>query len=206
MQRDPMMDKDAAMQPSRPPQGLGAGMVEPPASPTTAAMPGQAPDQEGVPATPEEQAQYEQFVDNAMTLIYDEQTRPGVLQSLGGDDPVAALANTAAMVVLQVENAADDQGTELADGVVFNAGVAVLEDLAGLATEAGIHAFTEEETEAALYQALDIYREMKAGAGGIDQEQHAAELQALMQADQQGQLGQILPGVEQAAAKGRAPA
>lgn len=217
MKRDPMMDKDAAMQPSRPPQGLGMGMAEPPPSagaPPEAGPgaegpgmggpgmePGMAADQEMEQASPEEQAQYEQVMNNAYELIFDEKTMPGVLESLAGDgDPKLGLATTAASIVTHLKQSAEQGGQPLSEDVVYHAGVAILEDLADLAGKAGIHEFTEEEAEGALYQAMDVYRELNAGE--IDQERYAGELEGLKQADKAGTLGQMLPGIEKVAERG----
>lgn len=214
MQRDPMMDKDAAMQPSRPPQGLGMGMAEPPPSagapsaagpgggePQLGMEPGMAADQEAEQASPEEQAQYDRFVNNAFELIYDEATMPGVLQSLAGDgDPKLGLATTAASIVTHLKQSAEQSGAPLDEDVLYKAGIAILEELADLAGKAGIHEFSEEEAEGALYQALDVYRELNAGE--IDQQRYAGELQGLMQADKAGKLGEMLPGIEKVAERG----
>jgi hypothetical protein len=182
-------------QPDAPPPARADAVAEPRA-------PGMAPDQAagGEPASPEEQAQYEQFVNNAYELIYDEQAIGKVLEGLQGDgNPQDGLAFTAANIVAHLEASAEQSGAPLAEGVVFNAGVEILEDLANLAGHAGIHDFSEEEVEGALYKALDVYREVKgAMGGGVDQEGAAAELEMLMAADQEGRLGQAVPGMDEA--------
>ena len=54
------------------PQGFGAALQQP-----------QATDEGPTPnVSPEEQAQYDQFVANAQLLMFDKQTRPGVLKML----------------------------------------------------------------------------------------------------------------------------
>lgn len=176
--------------------GLGMGLEKP----QGAGMAGDAAGLDGAPqqASPEEQAQYEQFVNKAYELIYAQgEANPAILKSLEGNgDPIDGLANTAAMVVLRVEEAAEASGAQLADGVVYNAGIEILEDLASLARTAGIHEFDEKDTEAALYRALDVYRAFKEGAGGIDQQKYQAELGQVVEADRQGKLGQIVPGLD----------
>jgi hypothetical protein len=144
----------------------------------------------------EEQAAYESFVNNALLLIYDKKSKDSVQQGLaGGDNPVAGLANTAAMVVARVEESAEEGGQELPDGVVLHAGMEILSDLANLAGEAGIHDFTDEEIEAATYQAMDRYREIRGDK--IDGEKYAAEFEQLKQADASGELDQQFPELAQ---------
>lgn len=162
----------------------------------------------GEPATPEEQKQYNDFVNNAQVLAYDEKTQGVVLDAIMGmGDPVMGLANTAATIVLQVEQSAESNGVELAEGVVYNAGAEIVEDLASFVKEAGAHDFTEQEVEAAWFRGIDIYRELKSNAGGIDQDKYQADLAQLIKADQAGQLEQTMPQLTQAAAKqqGKAP-
>jgi hypothetical protein len=82
----------------------------------------------------------------------------------------------------------------LDEGVLYHAGVEILESLADTATAAGIHEYTPEEVEGALYRALDVYREARGSS--VDQAAHEEDLAELIEADQQGQLGAVLPGVE----------
>jgi len=157
--------------------------------------------------TPEEQSQYEQFVDRGYQAIYSPKSMPGVLQRLKGpegSDPVDNLANTAAMVVLSLEDSARKAGVAIDEAVLLHGGTELLEDLGGLAGEAGIHDYSEQDLEAAMYRGLDTYREMRQAQGGIDQQRYAAEFQQLQQADQAGQLGGMLPPgtVERFASRG----
>jgi len=147
--------------------------------------------------TPEEQTQYEQFVDNGYSLIYDPKMLPQVLERLRSEDPTEGLASTAALVVMALEDSAQQQGIELADGVKLHGGTEILEDLANLAREAGIHDYGEDEIEAALYQALDLDRGVRQEQGRLEQDRYAQELEQLMAADQRGELEQMMPGVKE---------
>lgn len=205
MQRKPDMPMQQGAQPAAaPPMGLG-GPPAPQQQPGTPNEDGMDFAGGGEAATPEEQQQYDQFVDNAYKLIYDEKTQKTVLDAImSGGDPVNGLANTAATIVMQVEQSAEAGGVELAEGVVYNAGVEVVEDLASFAKAAGAHDFTEQEVEAAWFRGLDIYRELKASAGGLDQDRYQKELAQLIQADKSGQLEQQMPQLTQAAAQQQA--
>lgn len=110
-------------------------------------------------ATPEEQAQYEQIIDNGLKLIYDKQSMPGVVEALGGDgDPIDGLATVAAGVLGQLERSATEAGKPLDPVVLYHAGIALLEDLADLAGRAGVHTYTEEEAGQALERMGEVWQ------------------------------------------------
>lgn len=147
--------------------------------------------------SPEEQQQYEQFVGQALNLIYDDKGMQAVTQRLKGTgDPMDDLAQTAVMVVTRVQESAREAGQDIPGDVLFHGGVEIIEDLANLAEKAGIHSFSEDELEGATYRALDLYRETATQAGLIDPAPLKQEFGELMQADQQGRLGEIIPGIE----------
>lgn len=154
--------------------------------------------------TPEEQAQYEQFVKNAFSLIYDEKTLPGVIENLKGDgDPIDGLAHTAAVITMQVAQSAEKSGVPVSDDVLMHGGIAILEDLAMLAEKAGVHSFGDEDLEAATLRAMDIGRELLAGAGRVDKGALKQEFATMIEADKAGQLGEVIPGLKAAAPPSR---
>jgi hypothetical protein len=117
-------------------------------------------------ATPEEQAQYERIIDNGLKLIYDKATMPGVIEALAGDgDPIDGLATVAAGVLGQLERSAAEAGKPLDPEVLYNAGIALLEDLADLAGRAGVHTFTEDEAGQALQRMGEVWQ-AEHGQGG----------------------------------------
>lgn len=162
-------------------------------------------DVEGEPnVTPEEQAEYDMFVKNAMEFIYteDEKILPDVMKRLATGKPVDALAQTAVWVVGMVESSAKSSGKEISDDVVFHGGREILEQLVEVAEAGGGHDFTEKEIEAAWYQALDMYREAASGEGGrFDPQAASDEFIALNEADQEGRADDIMPGFSQLAQK-----
>ena len=172
---------------------------------------------EGQPnVSPEEQAQYDHFVGNAQELIYgdgeDGQPRvePAVLAQLRGEmdqevqgvfanvepplsgSPTDNLAAATVMVVLVLEGTAASEGTQLDDAVVLHGGTEILSDLAEIAEAARIHAYTQEEIEAATYRAMDMYRTT---SGRVDQEALKAQFGEIVAADKAGTLDQLLPGI-----------
>ena len=146
--------------------------------------------------TEAEQQIYDEFVDNAFSVIYDDKSLPQIIESLKGDgDPVEGLANTAVSVIARVQDSAEQAGQPLPPDVVFNAGVEILENLADLAEKAGVHEFTPQELEGGTFRAMDIYREMKGRDGGADRPEIVADFNQIVELDKAGQLDQIAPGL-----------
>jgi hypothetical protein len=153
----------AAPQPS--PDGLGLG------APPTVAPP--APEQQPN-VTPEEQAEYDQVVNNAYKMLYEDV--PLLLENIGGHgDPVTGIATVVANAMSRITDSAVKDGRKFSDGVILNAGVEVLEDLADLAAE--------------------TYRSLQQESGNIDPNQAVTDMAALQQAEADGNLEQMLPGV-----------
>lgn len=175
-------------------QQSGSGAPAGPAPGAPEVLQGAGEEQPNV--SPEEQAKYDAFVDNALSAIYDDKSLPQIIESLKGDgNPVDGLANTAVSVVVRVEDSAEKAGQALSPDVVFNAGVEVIENLADLAEKAGVHEFTQEEIEGATFQAMDIYREMKGRDGGADRPQIVEDFNRVVSLDQAGKLDEVAPGL-----------
>lgn len=157
----------------------------------------------GSNVTAEEQAQYDQFVNNAFRLVYrSPESINAVLKGIeGGGDPVGGLANTAVMVVAKLNESATKAGSKISDDVLFHGGVEILEDLANTAEKAGIHSFTEKELEAATLRAMDIGREVLADQGRVNKDALKQEFGQIVQADRQGQLAKMLPGIDKFSAE-----
>lgn len=152
--------------------------------------------------TPEEQQAYNEFVVNGQNLIFtdDDKVRPKVLKTLEGDgDPVMGLVNATVTIVQSLEDSAKAAGAEIDGDVLMHGGKELFEVLADAQSAAGIADLGEEELEAAFYQAVDTYREMKQGRGEIDQDAQAEELAMLIDAEEQGALDSVLPGASEAA-------
>lgn len=160
-------------------------------------------------ASPEEQAQYEQFVTNSHQLLYQQgreggEIRPEVLQSLQvgeqgqqGDGPnpaIMALAQTAVNVVSQLDDSAREAGSPVSDDVLYHGATAVIEELAEIAQAAQIHDFSEDELNGALMQAIDLYRPKLIESGRTNEETLKAQFEEINQAEAAGKLGDVLPG------------
>jgi hypothetical protein len=146
--------------------------------------------------SPEEQGQYDQFMDNAYKLIYSDNSLPKVLERIkSSPNPVEAIAHIAASTVVRLQDSAEKAGSPISPDVMFQGGVEIIEDLADMAGEAGAHDFTDEELESATYQAMDLYQQMASDAGMVDQQAATQDMAALQQADSAGTLEQMVPGL-----------
>ena len=189
------------------------GMTPDQENPAEDAAPGDAAEDQGESqggekpnVTPEEQAQYEKFVDNCYSSIYDPKAFPAIQKALQAtEDPLDNLAHTVVGVVTRVVDSAQKANAPLDDAVIFQGGVEVMEDLADLSAKLGIHEFTEDELQSATYRALDMYREQGIATGKIDPNDLKQQFDTIREADQRGMLGQLMPGLEQYAQQHQQP-
>lgn len=152
--------------------------------------------------TPEEQAQYEAFVNNGLEVIYGkgegESGEPGAREDIlnrlrESSDPIENLANTTVWLVTMLETSAESGGVQLDDAVVMHGGKAMLEELAEVAEAANIHDYSEKEMEGAWYRGLDLYRETATEQGRIDPDMLKQQFGEIEEADRQGRMGDVLP-------------
>lgn len=171
--------------------------------PEQGAPPQQQPEQgaEEGQASPEEQALYEQTLDNALRLIYSEQTFPQAMKrmkaAVDAGTPQEAVAGIVAMAFGRVDKSARENGQELGRQLVLEAMAELVADLAETAEKAGLHDFSQEEIDGAFYRAVDQFRQQKQEAGEIDQGRYQDEMRRIVEADRAGELEQAMPGVRE---------
>lgn len=175
-------------------------------------------DQDNAPnVSPEEQAQYDKFVINAMTVIFPEASpdalgtgeadvqdpalgkpSPQIIQSLQStDNPVASLAQTTAQLIASLDSSAQRSGLRLEDNTLYEAGAAIIEILANVAQLYGIHEFSDNEMEQTLYLTSDIYKDGP-GKDRINQADAKSEWDQFVQ-EQGGDPAQVDAAATQAA-------
>ena len=186
---------------------------------------GQQPSEEAdANVSPEEQEQYNEVVKQAAGIIYGKgKVMPQILealkpakdaaqpegaqdeqgeQSTAGNPAVQALAATATQVVQKLDTAAHEQGYQITDDVLYHAGVEILEMLAEVAETAGFHSYSEDELQGALYQAIDNYRPIAERMGRTDDATLKQQFGEIVAADEQGKLGEVLPGLNSQQSEG----
>lgn len=166
--------------------------------------------------SPEEQKTYELVMEKAGDLIYgtgEGEVPPEIIAALepareppqdpaGGNPAVLALANTATQVVQKLDTSSREAGMTIPDEVLYHAGSEIVEMLAEVAENAGIHDYTPEEISGAFIQAVDNYRPIAEEMGRTDADTLKSQFEEVKAADEQGKLGELLPGL----GEGEAPA
>jgi hypothetical protein len=150
----------------------------------------------------DEQAAYDQFVGNALMLIYDEKSMPSVVKMLEGNgNPKEGLAGAAVSIVQRLHESATNAGREIPGDVMLHGGLQIVEELAELQADAGIAKLAAGEVEGAYYRALDMYREHLQKTGAIDQQALEQDMVTMANADKAGRLDEVVPGASEAAAR-----
>lgn len=148
--------------------------------------------------TPEEQASYDKFVDNAFKLIYSDKTFQQTIKSLSAsEDPIANLAGAAVTIVTHLKESAEKANAPISNDILMHGGVEIIEDLADTAEKAGIHSYTDQELEGATYRAFDMYREHQEIQGKTDKDAAMKDIEQMKQAEANGQLGAMFPGAKE---------
>jgi hypothetical protein len=173
-------------------------------------MPGGQPDMQQMPegqdadlgqevqASPEEQAQLNEFVGQAVLLIYDEKMIGKIIELLrGAGDPKDGLARATSMVVGRMIDAAEKAGDELSGDVILHGAKQVFEDLANLSGAAGIMDYSQDEDafEGAFFRAADMLRILLQQMGKLDEAAVKQDFDKLVQMDQSGELEAMFRGL-----------
>lgn len=157
--------------------------------------------------SPEEQEQYNQFMEKAADLIYtdDHEVEPTILEALrvppetegpeGGSPPIMALANSAFQIVKKLDSSASEQGISISDDVLAHAGQEIVEEIGEVARAANIYDYDEDELTGAYLQAIDLFRDYAIASGRTSKETLVAQFGEIEEADKAGKLGDIMPGM-----------
>lgn len=172
---------------------------------------------EGGNVSPEEQAEYDQFMDNAASLMFVEggesghEVQPSILEALqappadegGNVNPkILALANAAVTIVTGLDDSARAAGKPVSDDVLMHGAEEIIEQLGEIAETAGIAEYTPEDLTGAFQQAIDMYRPKLIQDGRTDEETLKGQFNEINQAEANGQLGEMLPGLGAPAEQG----
>ena len=212
----PLLDKVQSQ--GSPPGGAPA---DPPPAPAAGTPPGGGAPPEAMSApggaqqdglTEQEQdAQLDDFINNAYQIIYGGQSADGeinpqiaeLLQSgaaeggqqarqAGVDIPVQALAQTASTIGARLATGAAENGRSLdGPGVVLPGTIHLVETLADVAAKEEIYDYSEQEMAAAATQASEMLFQQTQDLGLWSQEEMDRGVQEMMVADKAGVLDQM---------------
>jgi len=157
--------------------------------------------------TPEEQAQYDKFVDNGLKVIFSPKSFEAIKQRFkaGIDDPAGSLAEIVFSVVIKLQSSSEESGQQVTPDILLHGGAELLENLADAFEQAGIYTFRPEEIEQALYKAMDLYGDHANKAGKINPEVFQGEFANIIQADKTGELAKEVPGLKEKFGSGGQP-
>lgn len=153
--------------------------------------------------SPEEQQQYNEYVENGMNMMYDEKIMPQLMETVtGSGNPIEGLANAIMAIVTRLDDSAEKKGVTIPGDVKLHGATEIMEQMVELAETAGVHEYTEEEMESAYYRAIDLYRESRQEQGKLPVEDLKQDMGELVEADKQGRLEDMMPGIGQFAQRG----
>jgi hypothetical protein len=120
-------------------------------------------------ATPQQKSQFNQFVDNAYKVIYNDEMLPKVQEGLKGNgDPASGLTQMAGLIILRVATSAFEGGIK-DPGVLVAGGAAIIDDLAELSERLGIHKYEQDEIDAVAKQVVKNVIAARKNAGQAGQ-------------------------------------
>lgn len=164
-------------------------------------------DPNGEAVTPEEQGIYNRFVAQAQLLIYNEKMTAKYFDMLNSSETKNKdIGQFAANVAFRVYSAAKEAGEDIPGDVVLHGGAEIVESLIELAEEAKIVEIDEGQMEEIFYAASDFFRGLMEGSGSLDQAAIKEDMALFAQAEQSGQLEQMIGGVASEQAAPAAPA
>jgi len=110
------------------------------------------PQEEGEPASPEEQEAYDKVVSAGSEVLHGEQTNPEIMSILesGRDNPGEALADVAMMIIGQID---EQSGGKIPEGIIIPAADDILSQAGELAEVAGLFKW-DESTKGSAAQSL----------------------------------------------------
>lgn len=107
-------------------------------------------------ATPEQQADYQKFVENGMELVYADKGLKALVTSMDGNGaPVDGLANTMAAVTMRLTDSAKKAGKPVSPLVALYGAGELLEQLAAFSEDSGGHSYTDDELKQVAQMMVD---------------------------------------------------
>lgn len=178
------------------PAGMREAMMGSASHSTLRAASPQAGMEEQPNVTPEEQAAYERFIDNGFKIIYDQKVLPGLMDRLvATGNPVEGLASVTVQVAERLENAANRQNRAIDPDILFQGSFDLMADIADFARKKGVHDYSEEEVENAVFAFMDMVATQAQERGELDEQGIAEDFNLLMQHDRDGRLDELIPGI-----------
>ena len=188
------------------PPGAGAPPVEGGMPVDQGAPPVEEPPPGPGPGTSEgslDEGQLKQFVSRGFQVIYGGKTQDGdlsqevaTLMRKGGNNPVAALAATAAQVAATVVTSAQDANVSLDPSVAIAGLMEIVGELGSVAAAEGIYDYSQREIDAAATQSGEKMYALTKDTGIFPQEEAMADAEGIMQASESGEMDTAISQIE----------
>lgn len=160
----------------------------------------------GTNVTANEQEAYELFMAQVANVMYDKRTLPKLIQRLhAGNAPAEAIGQAASAIVMRVQDSAEESGRRVDPDILLSAGKETVEMMGELAEKSGIEV-TPDMLEQAYLLGVDQFRATRQQQGKLAPEAFQQDMNMLKEADQQGRLDDVVPGLSGFAQKGKPPA
>ena len=155
----------------------------------------------GSNVTPNEQEAYELFMAQVGNVLYDPKTIPKLLQRLQtGESRADAIAQAATALVMRVQDSAEESGRRVDPDLLLSAGKETVEMIGEICDKAGLEV-TPEELEQAFLIGVDQFRAIRQQQGKLAPEAFQQDMNLLKEADAEGRIDEVVPGLTEFAKK-----
>ena len=120
---------------------------------------------------------FAQYVSKATTMINSPQTRAQTLTMLKGSDPCKQVSQAAVIVMQQVDALSRRANIEVRDDIKFVATYVIIEQLAQMASAAGLYKLDKDYCLLAMSMAVQNYIKAEVAAHRVDAKQVAVQMQ-----------------------------
>ena len=144
-------------------------------------------------ANEQDQAQYDMFIANGMSIIYDSATSKKIInQIVKSPDPIEAVSDATLSVVEKLESSAEASKIKIQDSVLIHGSNALMGEIIGLAEAAGMNPLSDEQKYQAFSLAASKYIQRALKSGKITPEQLKAMSQEASQTPEGQKIAQQL--------------
>lgn len=149
------------------------------------------------PVETNEDPQYDIFITNGMSIIYDSATSKKLInQIVKSPDPIEAVSDATLNVVGKLESSAESSKIKIQDSVLIQGSNALMGEIIGLAEAAGMEPLSDEQKYQAFSLAVSKYIQRALKSGKMTQEQLIALGQEAAQSPEGQKIAQQMGGNE----------
>jgi len=144
-------------------------------------------------ANEQDQAQYDMFIANGMSIIYDKTTSKKIInQIVKSPDPIEAISDATLNVIEKLESSAGSSKIKIQDAVLIQGSNALMGEIIGLAEAAGMNPLSDEQKYQAFSLAVSKYIQRALKSGKITPEQLKAMSEEASQTPEGQKIAQQL--------------